>query len=369
MAASSAIIISYFLFCLLLLAGDVDGVRVKIQLQSDNPSLYAKQLRTNGSCSDMIQVNRSSLTLYGNLKRLGKEVKFWKSDTATENLAVFESMKVPGLKGQTVAEVFNALRKGNCYPYFLGGSVRDQFLNRIPNDADVEVDCSMATFVKLCIEKWGMQNCQSSPGSHVAHIGNTTVDKDLEVMDIGTTNSTFYVPVYKLEYTVNSMAYDTNGNSVIIDLTGTGAQDACDHHIRIPSSDNSLFSWNLWLNNTQDVLYRFWKLRAKGLVAFNNATQKFVVKNAEEEMQAQPQSFAKFYCHYVFNSKYDQSKNKCMVDPAKCERGLMNAILYERVLSEDLGDYWSKVMVENYLPNLSDCTPTTVEFHSHSVGQ
>lgn len=217
--------------------------------------------------------------------------------------------------------------------------------------------------MKLCIEKWGKYNCHNSPGKPVAHVGNTTVDKALEVIDVGSTNTTFYVPISKLEYSVNAMAYDTNGNDVIIDLTGTGAQDACRYHIRIPSRDDSLTSWKLWLSNTQGVVrYRYWKLRSKGLVAFNNATQQFIVENTKPQMQQSPQSFASFYCHYVFYSKYNAGENKCTIEPMDCGRGVINQAVYDKVLSQDLGDYWSNVVVPKYLPGLKDCKPKAVNF-------
>lgn len=180
------------------------------------------------------------------------------------------------------------------------------------------------------------------------------MDTALDVVDIGTTNSTFYVPISRLEYTVNAMAYDTNGNNVIIDLTGTGTADACSWRIRIPSADNSVASWNVWLENTH-VEYRFWKLRSKGLVAFNNATQQFIVQSAKKEMQTAPQSFPKFYCTYVFSGKYDLDKNKCNILQAKCKSGLANAAVYDKVLAQDLGAFWSNVVALNYLPDLKDC--------------
>lgn len=339
--------------CVLVLAAS--ALRVKIQLlASEYPALYAKHAIANGSCSDVVQVQRSSLTLYGNLKQLGPDVKFWRSKTARENLALFGTMKVPGLSGETVDEVFEALRKGNCYPYYIGGSVRDQFLNRTPNDADVEVDCSMAVFVKLCIEKWGETNCHYRVGKQVAHIGNTTVDPDLDVVDIATTNITFYMPLYKLEYTVNAMAYDTNGNDVIIDLTGTGSVDACNWKIRIPSVSNTIESWKTWLENTHAV-YRFWKLRTKGLVAFSNTTQEFIVQNAKEQMVTNPLSFAGFYCNYVYGGKYDANQNWCDIDKTKCKSATANAALYDKVLLQDLQGFWTNVTAVNYLPNTRDC--------------
>ena len=329
-------------------------MRIKIKLDPENLALYTRHYKRNGSCSDSVQIQRSNLTLYGNLKQLGNDVKFWRSAVAKDNLGLFGRMKVPGLKGQTVDDVFQVLRAGHCYPYYIGGSVRDQFLNRTPNDADVEVDCSMTQFVKVCIAKWGVINCQYTDGKHVAHIGNTTEDTDLDVMDIGSTNSTFYVPISHLEYTVNSMAYDTNGNDVIIDLTGTGTMDACNGHIRIPSRDNSMGTWEEWLKNI-GVVYRFWKLRTKGLVAFNNATQDFIVDKAKQEMKDLPKSFPKFYCTYVYSGSYHADDNKCRIEASKCKSGLANANLYARTMYQDLGEFWTSDIAKKYLPDLSDC--------------
>ena len=298
MEVSSAVRLLAFSGLLASCFRDVMSVRLKIQLHKDFQ--VDKLLVSSGPCSDLTEVNRSSLTLYGSLKDLGPRVKFWKSSKATSNLKYFEKMEVPGLNGgQTVGMVFQILRKGDCLPFFLGGAVRDQLLDRQPNDADVEVDCSMGRLMQICTENWGVYNCYNNPGSHVVHIGNDSLDRSLEVMDVGSTNSTFYVPIYKLEYTVNAIAYDTNGNDVIIDLTGTGTHDACNKLIRIPSVNDSLFSWNLWLNNTYGVLYRFWKLRIKGLQAFNTATQYFIVENTQKEIVSAPQSFPAFYCLHV----------------------------------------------------------------------
>lgn len=331
------------------------GVRLKIPLHKDFE--VDKFPGSAGSCVDMSEVARSSLTLYGHLNELGPKVRFWKSSMATTNLKYFETMKVPGLSGrQTVGEVFDVLRKGDCFPFFLGGSVRDQFLDRTPNDADVEVDCSIVRFMQLCIENWGVYNCHSFPGSQVAHIGNTTVDRDLDIIDVASTNSTFYVPIYKLEYTVNAMAFDTSGNDVIIDLTGTGTHDACNNLIRIPSVDDSVTSWNVWLNNTKGVLYRFWKLRVKRLQAFNNATQSFIVENVKKYMVSSPRSFPAFYCLSVFNSRYDSVNKKCRISKDKCERGLSSAVKYNEVFAHDLGNFWTDTVVPHYLPSSEDCS-------------
>ena len=95
-------------------------------------------------------------------------------------------------------------------------------------------------------------------------------------------------------------------------------------------------------------------------MAFNDGTKQFIVESAKREMQQTPNSFAKFWCHYVFSSKYDASKNKCDIPPEKCASGLANAVIYERVMSQDLGDFWSHVVVVKYMPSIDDCNTKSI---------
>ncbi len=122
------------------------------------------------------------------------------------------------------------------HPFFFGGAVRDQFLGRSPNDADVEIDCPIETFFNVCISAYGEANCDQSSSRPLGHVG-VEDDSNLKNVDVASTNITFYAPISQLEYTVNSMAFDLNGNDVIIDLTGTGEMDVCNKRIRIPSSE------------------------------------------------------------------------------------------------------------------------------------
>ena len=341
-------------FCIVAsCCSSVLGVRLKFQIHNDfhidrNEVLFR-------SCEDVKEVDRSVLELYGHLNNLGPSVRFWSSAIVSMKIKYFESFKVAGLNGHTIADIFDVLRKDGCFPFLLGGSVRDQLLDQTPNDVDVAVECTLARLMKICIENWGMYNCHNFKNSQVAHIGNISIDRDLETLDLGTTDSTFYVPTYKLEYTSNALAFDGNRNGVIIDLTGTGVRDACLKIIRIPSSDDSIMSWKMWLDNTEGVLYRYWKLRVKGLHAFSKSTETFIIENTKKEILAAPHSFPSFYCHYVFRSKYNCRRNKCVVPVEKCESGLVAAAQYNYVLSQDLGDFWTGVVLPYYLPNLEDC--------------
>ena len=338
--AKMSSLITVLLLC--MLAASVSGVRVKIQLANDFSFLNTQMVNGAGACSDKTVVLRNELTLYGNLKSLNKnQVKFWRSASAKKNLDHFGTMKVPGLKGTTVNQVFSVLRKGDCFPYYYGGAVRDQFLLRKPNDADVEVDCSLDDFLALCTKSWGKSNCVM--GRHAAHIGNANADPSLEVMDVASTSSSFYMPLYKLEYAVNSLAYDTNGNDVVIDLAGKGVEDACDKpaRIRIPSADDSRDSWETWLRENPFALFRYWKLRYKGLVAFNDATQTFIIDSAKERMVKVPGSFESFYCSYVWSGRYDRKSNICA---RPCNKpGIAGVVSkYDSILMQDLGPIYIK---------------------------
>lgn len=338
---------------LLALSHSVTAARVRIHLESDFPSLYADQVSGESACTDVRDVDRSSIKLYGHLDKLGADVTFHKSNIASENLAVFSTLRVPGLGGLTIEDVFEVMRASECLPYYIGGAVRDQFLNRVPADADVEVDCPIDYFVKVCIKNWGESNCRH--GSHLAHVGNNKiVDKDLRDMDIGSTDSTFYVPLSYLEYTVNALTYDLNGNDAIIDLAGTGEVDACNKHIRIPSSDGSLASWKAWDEQKGGpiVLYRYWKLRYKGLDAYDRRTRRFIVRNTKKAIRNDASSFSDFYCHYVLDGDYTKEGNSCDVKEEDCDHSLSKAAAYNEKFEADLGwIYWKLGVWWGLLPN------------------
>ncbi len=346
------------LACMLMVQQAAYAARIKISI----PEGYSKEwhrmkrLGSQTSCDDVVEVARSSLILPGRLNVLDNRVKFWRSVSARNNLEVFQTMAVPGLGGTTVGEVFGVLRDASCFPFFFGGAVRDQFLGREPNDADVEVDCTKERLLEVCIQNWGSTNCQST--SSIVHIGNAALEPDLEEIDLASTDSTFYSPLNFLEYTVNSMAYDVNGNDVIIDLTGTGKTDVCNRKIRIPSVDSSIESWDLWVEEPPGKPFRFWKLRAKGLTAYNDATMTYIVQNSRDLIDSDPGSFAKFYCKNVFQSTYNSADNTCQVSSSECQDGLANANIYNTVFAEDFGDYWTTVIVPNVLPGTPGCEPS-----------
>ena len=331
----------------LLHDGVVRGVRFKISLSDDFRAAYqAHRMRRfvvskyNTACADVVEVERESLTLRGNLSKLHERVKFYRSTFATEHLKLIYDRSVPGLGSVNVGEVLDVLRKAECYPFLFGGGVRDQFLGRVPRDVDVEVDCSIERLLEVCVNTWGAHNCRRSTGSPIpfAHIGNETLGEGLDI-DLASTDLFFFSPPSALEYTVNSLVYETSGDDVIIDLSGTGNTDVCDHIIRIPSDDGSEESWDEWRSSITKV-YRFWKLREKKLKPFNNATLEYIVRYATIDIEENPENFYNFYCDEVFDIDYNAVSHSCPAPEDTCESGLENAFDFHRAFREDFMDYW-----------------------------
>ena len=330
------------------------GARFKIRLSDDFPEEYHAHRVRRGTvattaCDDIVEVDRESLTLRGNLMMLHERVKFYRSQFATENLMFILPRFVPGLGNQTVEDVFRVLRDAECYPLLIGGSVRDQFIGRTPRDVDVEVDCPIETLVDVCREAWGAHNCRRSPGSPLAHIGNETLG-DGDDIDLASTDLFFFSPPSALEYTVNSLAYETSGDDVIIDLPGTGVIDACNRHVRIPSDDGSEESWDEWrMASSIKKIYRFWKLREKRLTPFNNATRDYIVRHARIGIEDSPAKFFDFYCEEVFDIEYDEDSDTCPAAQETCEDGLENQFDFHRAFEEDFMEYWETL--EAMLPS------------------
>ena len=334
------VILPFLLLCAILQA---NGTLVKIRIQPDNGISERFKRQTGGSnafaCQDKVSVDRSAVIndLPGDLGMLNRSVTFWRSDFATDGLTRLLQRAVGGIDGVTVGDVFRALRNGNCFPFFYGGAVRDQFLGSPVNDVDTEVDCDIAIALEICIASWGSENCF---GSSFLMIGNPIS------IDIAPTNVTFYAAPEALEYTVNSLAFDTSGTEIIIDLSGTGVRDVCSKWIKIPLDD--MERWETWMSGSrgESKLYRFWKLRQKGFTAINNATKVYIVNATTMAIETSPVPFYKFYCKSVYETAYSSSLMECGAIPkADCASRMATATRYNQYLAEDLGEVWNSLTI------------------------
>ena len=328
-----------------------EGARIKIHITPevrDDSLLHVFPRQTpESACNDKEVTN--NLRLPQNIRsRLNSRVQFYSSESAKTYIDthVF-TRKVSGLSEQTVGNVFETLREEQCYPFFYGGLVRDMFLARMPGDVDVEADCDVNEVYRICTETWGERNCLINTETMRAHIGQIITNFD-DLLDFASTESTFFANLSFLEYTVNSMAYDLNvGNNTIIDLTGNGVADVCNRTIQIPSDSGSEESWDSWrlVPGGTDKLYRFWKLRTKGLSPLDDATLQYIVRYTMMDIEKNPNSFKKFYCKTIYgDNNYNSMSNTCRLSKQMCLMYEGKAESYKQRFREDFGNYYDATL-------------------------
>ena len=275
-------------------------------------------------------------------------VKVYRSRLVTKGINELLALSVPGLDGDTVDDVLQTFRDNGCLTYILGGAVRDQFIGRKPHDADVDLSCWYDKAYNICLSTWGESNCNWQPGWYTLGLGNDDYVGTTNKMDL----SNWFIILGEpdtLEFTANSMAYDLNGNRAIIDLSGTGVEDACNMVIRIPSDDGSLESWEAW-DKSDWKLYRYWKLRSKNFVAADQATSDFFVRRAIEYATEDSTNFSKFYCKKAQYGSY-KPENKCEFTYENCCDAVEAAHKYDPKFIEDFGDHW-KTLFEPVIADL-----------------
>ena len=326
------------MFLMACMGSSVSGFHVKITLQKSSFSNTQNRLTKDLACSRYAEVDKSTLSLPNGFDSVPKP---WKNDTVevVRSVQVINGMNdllnrpVPGLGGTTAKHVLDYyVAKGClCFPY--GESVRDRFLGVPSNSLDLEVSCNATMIADICKAMWGDKNCKI--GNFAANIGSNNED---EVTTDWETN--LFSSRINLEYTTNSLAYDSNGNNVVIDLTGNGVRDTCHRNIRIPVSSND---WSMW--STMEKLYRFWILRVIGYKSYDSETMKFIVENTKTEIIADKTSFIKFYCESLLSAQYSSDINICLVtsnSTSVCER--KNKL--DAIFQTDLGiSFWEKEVV------------------------
>ena len=355
----------------------IEAARIKIHTAADNDAMkegpsrlmHTRQVTPapESACVDVMMINGSGLPekILNDTRFNTTRVRFYSSTSAKGYIiSQIFTRGVSGLQGTgltTVGDIFTTLLNKSCYPFFFGGLVRDQFLGKVPGDVDVEVDCDIFRVYDVCVSSWGEENCQINTRTLRAHIGQQASSSD-DLLDFASTDATFFAPLSALEYTVNSLAYDVNGdNNIIVDLPGTGVTDVCNKTIRIPSDDASLQSWDEWRNVTggSRKLYRFWKLRTKNFIAIDDATQQYIVNTTISSIERSPNSFKSFYCSTVFGpNNFNNVTNTCEVTQAVCTAKAATAENYKQRFQEDFGDYYNTL--ETMLEKCGKCMACTL---------
>ena len=332
----------------------VEGTKVKIYISHEAVDLtkLSERQASSSACDDKVLVPRSNASLTGRLVSLNSRVLFYQSVYVRQSIDRFiRDATVPGTQ-TTAFGVLQALKDGGCPVYIFGGAIRDQFLGKMPNDVDTEVDCNVSTIVRICRERWGAAACgeEDEPVTSIGKPRGNPANSDF-----APTDRTFYTNLTYLEFTTNSLAYDINGLDVVIDLAGTGVRDTCNRSIRIPSDDDSLSSWDAWRDAYMDSgkLYRYWKLRFKGYSAINANTSTYIISNVKNLIEANNGlDFKEVYCEKVYDgARYSTNGNLCVVSSELCLAKSQTAATYSSHIEEDLG----RSYVESRLGGLPTC--------------
>lgn len=185
---------------------------------------------------------------------LSPDAKVYRSHYVTQEFSKLFAQNAPGLK-VSYMEVFNALARGLCLPYIVGGQVRDLLLEKTGLDTDIGFSCSVRQVESICQRNgWPVL----VKGDYV-RIG---ADGAVDPIEGKVSQRSVYAPTTDLEYACNSLVFDVGVNSAVIDRTGTGLEDDIARRIRIPGSPES---WDVWADGKNGLvkLVRYFKLRAK----------------------------------------------------------------------------------------------------------
>ena len=235
------------------------------------------------------------------------------SATVTQGMNHLFSLRVPGLGGQTVADVVDELEREGCLSFPWGESVRDLFFGELLWDLDMESNCDADTLQSICLEKWGLSNCHRSKRS-IVHIGvgeEKAKDEETNNIEAANWNETFFGDGTSLEYTTNSISYFGYGLNIVIDITGNGVNDTCNKKIRIPVATDVRDKWASPLK-----LYCFWKLRVKGYTAADTDTMTYIIVGAKNAILKESEELQRFYCQIVLIGNWTSSQ--CSVPSESC---------------------------------------------------
>uniref|UniRef100_A0A914WTF5 MHC class I antigen n=1 Tax=Plectus sambesii TaxID=2011161 RepID=A0A914WTF5_9BILA len=245
------------------------------------------------------------------------------------------------------------------------------------HDVDAEFSCSSQEALKECQVKWGIPACRLVGGRDKLTFGVNEGDNGVPV-EAFNWNDTFYGDTVLWEYTANSLGFydDENGNGssnkVIVDLSGYGFQDVCNHTIRIPGeqSVNAFEKWLIGYNRPMakqvSQLLRYWKLRVKNFTSVDTMTKDWIVDSLCERTTPQhPEGFLPFYCTTMRGGLYLSNKESdefyCVVESTDQNSEKVQA--YTACFKADLpADCWNElssyVSLLIYIPTVTSSPPS-----------
>ncbi len=168
-----------------------------------------------------------------------------------------------------------------CNVYLLGGAVRDVLMGKMQqvNDIDIDTNCDINKINDVCEKNSDKKYCFKKDG--VFHFGNE--EQKPERLDVKINKDTFQTPKLTcVEYSPNALAYKYGTDNVIVDFTGGSVTDVCTKKLRIPVGKDDMDDWATERGDGGKKIFRYWKMRGKGLKKGNEETEEYVVRKAKE---------------------------------------------------------------------------------------
>ncbi|CAB3994116.1 Hypothetical predicted protein, partial [Paramuricea clavata] len=316
----------------------VTSLRLKIAVEKSIESDASLTKRSTSACSNYIKIDPNTISYDATPKPWDRSpAATFVSNTVTQGMNKALMARVPGLGNTTIRDVFDKLKVNGCICLPFGGAVRDQFLGGQVLDIDADTPCGEGDVKNV-------------------HIGDQT-EADGEEIDLANWKKTFIDKLTNLEYTTNSLGYyedDTNNRGVVIDLPGSGVVDTCNKKIRIPVPPDQ---WENWYNRDSWKIFRYWKLRAKGYTAPDDALPSFIKNKTKEILKIKDgiKTFKKSFCKYAFSGEYKKcdGRENCIVPHPACTDSVQlneKRNKYYGLIEENLGEYWkdeAKALLDN----------------------
>uniref|UniRef100_A0AC34GSB7 Poly A polymerase head domain-containing protein n=1 Tax=Panagrolaimus sp. ES5 TaxID=591445 RepID=A0AC34GSB7_9BILA len=167
----------------------------------------------------------------------------------SKNWGIISAFPITGLN-ETLKGVVDSFREGGCKIYFFGGGIRDSVIGKIGKigaDMDGSATCNFEEIKKICIRKYGIQNCFSpKPDTRIIRIGplkmNSEKKNEIVSLDISSFSGTFDISPIFWEYTINYVVYDPI-NNILFDMTGRSLEDQCNKMFDIPVPKMQWINW------------------------------------------------------------------------------------------------------------------------------
>lgn len=308
----------------------VEATRLKILLQRERSfdhsmdsnrlkrSTCEKSCIKSSSCQCIDYQERMDYNFPDYISSLANSsyVNVFQSSSVDTSISTLLEYKIAGTSNLRALDVINGLETNpNCIDTLIyGGCVRDIIrgvdLDDI-NDIDFEVFCSSETVMSHCEQHFGKSLCKYGTRNNWVTIGDENSvmagETTMDAVPLTLVFEDYFERQNYLEFTTNSLFYDRT-DSVIIDVSGTGMEDTCGCHVRIPIGANM----EIW--NSDRALayglkrYRYFKLLVKRFIAVEE-TQNFILMKIKDEIETDQLSF--FMCVAVVRGEFDNSAHKC----------------------------------------------------------